>query len=251
MAVDTQLTTAPDPTVIYGLIDPRTQECRYVGKAKDAVKRGYLHVCESQLRRKTYKNHWIKSLLREGQRPEMIVLEETTSANWKEAETFWIGYLRFLGARLTNATSGGDGVHDPSPEAREKMGAACRGKNRTFTPEHKAKIAAANRRRATDPAWLMHARSNLAKNRNLRGHDWSQEARQRASMSGKRRWIKQSKEERLAFSAAGFKARVAKYKREIFCAVCETKFSVVDIKAMYCSGTCRQRAYRQRQSGAV
>lgn len=236
---------------IYGLIDPRTNECRYVGKAKDAVKRGYLHVCESQLRPKTYKNHWIKSLLREGQRPEMVILEETTPANWKEAEIFWISYLRFLGARLTNATSGGDGVHDPSPETREKMGAASRGKKRNFSEEHKAKIAAANRRRAKDPAWLCRARDNLAKYRNVTGHAWSLESRDKASKSAKKLAAAKSPDERRAFALRGVRARIEKMCRTLNCLICGDEFETIAHNAKYCSGACCTRAYRNRQMEAV
>lgn len=235
---------------IYGLIDPRSKECRYVGKAKDAVKRGYLHVCESQLRRKTYKNHWVKSLLREGHRPEMIILEETTPANWKEAEIFWISYLRFLGARLTNATSGGDGVHDPSPETREKMGDSCRGKKRTFTSEHKAKIAAANRERATDPVWLAQARENLEKNRNVNGHAWKAESRLKASAAQQRRSMRKTPEERREFAMTGVRAR-QKNVRRLFCDICSNEFRAIQANAMYCSGVCRQRAHRARQVGVI
>ena len=161
--------SATSQIAIYALLDPRTRACRYVGKSKHATVRGYQHLCASQLAPATHRNRWIKSLLSIGLKPEVVVLEETSSAEWQEDEMFWIAYLKGLGADLTNATAGGDGLHEPSPETREKIGAAGRGKRKTFTPEHRAKIAAANRERAKNPIWLEAARATLAKHRNMLG----------------------------------------------------------------------------------
>ena len=157
--------SATSQVTIYALLDPRTRACRYVGKSKHATVRGYQHLCASQLAPATHRNHWIKSLLFIGLKPEVVVLEETSSAEWQEDEMFWIAYLKGLGADLTNATAGGDGLHDPSPETREKIGASCRGKSKVFSAEHKRKIGEANRQRAKDPTWRANACETLKRAR--------------------------------------------------------------------------------------
>ena len=174
-------------TFIYALLDPRDGTLRYVGKSNNPTVRRYEHVCASQLFAKTHRNNWIKSLLENGHKPEMVVLEEVPSSEWKTSESWWIEYWKFLGANLVNGTSGGDGLHNPSKEVREKIGASCRGKRKVFTDEHKAKIAQRNRDRALNPVWLEKARYNMNLIRNKIGHVWSVESRLKASESAKRR----------------------------------------------------------------
>ncbi len=48
---------------VYGLIDPRTGELRYIGKAQNLTRRLRQHLQPSELRANTYKVHWIKELL--------------------------------------------------------------------------------------------------------------------------------------------------------------------------------------------
>lgn len=66
--------------VIYGLIDPNTKELRYVGYAKDMRKRFNQHHRLSVLKKNTHKNNWIKSLLVQGQKAELIIIEEYQTA---------------------------------------------------------------------------------------------------------------------------------------------------------------------------
>ncbi|KRQ11648.1 hypothetical protein AOQ73_06120 [Bradyrhizobium pachyrhizi] len=69
------------------------------------------------------------------------------AADWRECERRLIRALRLLHPGGANISDGGEGtpgvVH--SQEARAKMSAA--GKGRKFTPEHRARIGDANRRR--------------------------------------------------------------------------------------------------------
>jgi hypothetical protein len=60
--------------VIYGLIDPNTKELRYIGKTKNLKDRIYNHYKKEKLKPNTYKNNWLKSLLKLNQRAEIIVL---------------------------------------------------------------------------------------------------------------------------------------------------------------------------------
>ena len=180
-------TTSQPTSYIYGLIDPTNGMLRYIGKSNNPLVRRYQHVCASQLAAKTHRNHWIKSLLVNGNKPEVVVLEEIPDSEWEIAESWWIEYWKFLGASLVNGTSGGDGLHNPTIEVRRKIGDSTRGKKRVFTEEHKSKIAQRNRERVDDPEWLSNARKNLALNRNKIGHLWSAESRLKASESAKRR----------------------------------------------------------------
>lgn len=108
-------------TAIYALLDPRTNEVRYVGKAKDPKLRYASHKC---VRGYSHRANWIRSLQRCGYDPEMVILEE--SEDWAESESFWIEYLMSLGARLTNLSKGGESGPvgwSPNQEQRNKMSA--------------------------------------------------------------------------------------------------------------------------------
>lgn len=92
---------------IYGLKDPITEKIRYVGKAQTPRRRLTVHLH----RAKAYKTHvyqWIRSLLRLGLRPDLVILEEVEHQFWPEAEKKWIAYFKRNGNYLTNATDGGD-----------------------------------------------------------------------------------------------------------------------------------------------
>lgn len=93
---------------VYALVDPTTNEARYVGWSKSPSKRLAQHCRASTLRRDaSYKGRWVAGLMERGVKPELIVLEDGPD-DWREAEQFWIAYLRSLGARLTNIQPGGE-----------------------------------------------------------------------------------------------------------------------------------------------
>jgi hypothetical protein len=113
-------------TSIYALLDPNTAEVRYVGKSVNPALRYASHI-HSRLHPRTHCGKWIRSLAIKGHRPEMVILED--SADWHEAEPFWISYFKFLGARLTNHSTGGEMGpigYTPSHEARTKMSSSQR-----------------------------------------------------------------------------------------------------------------------------
>lgn len=94
--------------VIYALIDPTNTQLKYVGQTKRSAKeRLRQHICEARSHRShTYCHKWIRKLLSQGSYPEIEVLETTNELD--PAEVFWIQYWKFLGARLTNLTGGGE-----------------------------------------------------------------------------------------------------------------------------------------------
>jgi hypothetical protein len=155
-------------TYIYALIDPSTNQCRYVGKADNPVRRLQRHLQKKRLQDATYKAAWLRQVVEKGLAPEMLVLEEVPKDTWKESECFWIGYFRMIGAQLTNGTSGGDGgcfkgsanpmfgrkgpAHPaygkPRPkDVVDKIRAKQVGRKRKLDPEALERIKEANRRR--------------------------------------------------------------------------------------------------------
>lgn len=143
---------------IYALNDPTRQhlgKTRYVGKAKNPYERYEWHL-DFNHREKTHKANWIRSLLRIGQAPILEILDEVPETEWQFWEKEWIRLYRALGFQLTNGTDGGEGLHNPSIDIREKIGRARRGKKlpeawcraireRVFSPETRAKMSDAMR----------------------------------------------------------------------------------------------------------
>ncbi len=133
-----------DNTNIYVLIDPRTNEVRYIGKADNPLDRLKHHLTPKQLRKKTAKNSWLKNLLAHSAKPILQILEIVPMRNWEERERYWIAYYQKLGFRLTNGTEGGDGGA-PSEEARRKISITLKG--RKLPPEQRQKMSAAHKGR--------------------------------------------------------------------------------------------------------
>lgn len=129
-----------DTTFIYGLNDPETGECRYVGKANDPHDRlfgtgGHIYDC------KTKKHHcanWIRSLVTRGLVPHLEILQEVPKSEWKLWERVWIKASRKIGMNLTNSTDGGENPPSHkgkkrSLETRKKLSESKRGeKNPLF-----------------------------------------------------------------------------------------------------------------------
>ena len=133
---------------IYGLIDPRSNKIRYVGKTNNPDQRLFDHVRHSK-HKTTYKDKWIRSLLEIGLKPTITILEECGD-NWAEREIHHIS----LYENLTNLTKGGEGLngyiftethkknisenhHDVSKENNPMFG-------RTHTDEVKEKLRRVN-----------------------------------------------------------------------------------------------------------
>lgn len=127
-------------TVIYGAVDPRSEELRYVGKVhrKDgedddgAIRRRFRgHRYDGKKPLQSHRHKWLRALSKAGVEPEAFAIETVGNSSWEEAERFWITYFRFLGCRLVNATDGGEGItghrHDPETIEKIKAGRARRG----------------------------------------------------------------------------------------------------------------------------
>lgn len=94
-------------TYIYGLVDPRDDSIRYVGKSNNPKKRLYYHIKESKNKNSCHRHHWINSLL--PLRPEIIILEKVSVDKWQQREIFWIDRAKEIYDNLTNNAKGGLG----------------------------------------------------------------------------------------------------------------------------------------------
>lgn len=86
---------------VYALIDPRTSEAKYIGLTRlrlDKRLNGHLSTGASVAVSK-----WVEELSIFNIKPEILSVEENVSeADANEAETFWINYMKVLGAKLLN-----------------------------------------------------------------------------------------------------------------------------------------------------
>ena len=100
---------------IYMLIDPKSNQVRYVGKTTNINRRLRRHINERFLH-DSYKDRWIRKLIDNNILPEIEVVDEVEKSNWGYWEKFYISYFNYLGCELTNGTSGGD--EPPSTKGR-------------------------------------------------------------------------------------------------------------------------------------
>ncbi len=125
-------------TYIYVLIDPRTSEIKYVGKANNLKKRYIAHFVDCTMYN-TKRTCWIKSLISKGLVPIVKVIEQCPLTIWKEREIYWIA--NFI--NLVNGTSGGEGNHNLPEESRKRIseGSKKYSTGRKLSEETKAKIS--------------------------------------------------------------------------------------------------------------
>lgn len=120
---------------IYGLVDPRNNVIRYVGKTKNTlVHRLSKHMCE-QPKHNTHKHNWILSLKRINLKPIIIELEKCNEYNWVEREQFWINKID----NLTNLTAGGEGTNFFADQVLVKISEAL--KKKWDEPEYRKNIS--------------------------------------------------------------------------------------------------------------
>lgn len=113
---------------IYGLVDPTTNELRYVGQTIQKLNRRLTgHILDKNINHKTC---WIKGLKSKGLKPEIFLIDEVDDIKY---EIFYISYFKSIGCDLLNVSSGGEtgnglkGDKHPmwgrkhTPEALEKM----------------------------------------------------------------------------------------------------------------------------------
>ena len=136
-------------TKIYTLKHPDTNEIRYVGKTIQQLKyRLATHISRSKKYRYAYVNCWIYSLLQEGKKPIIELIEEVENNQWEEKKIYWIQYYSTR-TRLTNFQLGG-GHSNVGKELKEEhkkaISESLKGKprdeetKRKISESHKGKI---------------------------------------------------------------------------------------------------------------
>ncbi len=160
------------PTFIYGLVDPRTHQLRYIGKTVLTPEKR-LTVHNWRARKHPHKRHsmaWLVGLEKAGYVAEIVVIEEVAAGqDWVEAEQFWIAYFRMVGANLCNHTDGGEGRlgRTRSPAEIEKLKTSLpRGEKhyrygKSMPPHVAAALAEGSRKMRADP--VRNARARLAR----------------------------------------------------------------------------------------
>ena len=168
---------------IYCLIDPITNQVRYVGKAADIQKRFHRHLSE---KRGTHKNNWIQSLASRGLKPIISVVQslyDCTDEDWQNAEIFWINYYKSKGCNLCNLDSGGKSGFLKSKETKEKMSAAQR-KRAPISEETRLKMRLAKLGKKQSPKAIEAAHSPL------RGRKRSDEIKEKISEAKRAGWAR-------------------------------------------------------------
>lgn len=132
--------------------------CFYIGKGMG----GRVHSKKRNI-------HWHNVVQKHGGLRAAIVADFADGEAALLHEQELIELARAMGARLCNLTDGGDGARNPVPEVREKMAAAKRGKPRSFSPEHKAKLSASATGRKLAREVLAHRRRAVV---NLDTGEW-------------------------------------------------------------------------------
>lgn len=127
-----------DISYIYALCYP-SNNIRYIGVSKNPEKRFRQHINPSNLKNKTHKNDWIKSLLSQNLIPELLIIESVVYEEHQEREKFWIQYYKNNGCDLVNGTEGGDGMQTPSQSTRDKMVANATGNKNMLGKRHSNK----------------------------------------------------------------------------------------------------------------
>lgn len=128
---------------IYYLMDPETNQIRYVGKTVSTLReRLYSHIYNTKI--KTHKSGWIKSLKTRGLKPTIELIEEVSDDIWADEERFYISYFRFLGFDLTNMSDGGELDNTGKKFSKETVGKMSRaqlGKRHTLESKNKMSIS--------------------------------------------------------------------------------------------------------------
>lgn len=206
--------------IIYVLVDPRTGEFRYIGMTRFGLSRPKMHSGLAENGERSHKANWIRQLHSLDLEYEVEVLEILLAIeDLPLAEIKWISCYRGMGARLTNATDGGEGMLNPLEDLRSKLALGAKeswtpergvklaevNRAREYTPEDRARLSAAQKKRYSDPCErekaaatqrgkkaTPEARANMSKaqlgNQHSRGRKHPPETRAKMSAAQKKRW---------------------------------------------------------------
>lgn len=146
---------------IYLLIDPRFDTVRYVGKSNLPKRRYNQHVSGAK-RSKIHKNHtsaWIHSLISNGLKPELFIIDEVNEVEWEFWEKHYISLYRSWGFDLTNHENGGkSGSTLVSLKTRQRISLALRGncnkRGKKLSNEQKINCGNGRRGKSNSYEWI-------------------------------------------------------------------------------------------------
>lgn len=139
------------PFLIYALVDPSNESIFYVGRSSSGLRRPQHHLLPCILKSSKLPVHnKIRQICAKGQVPRIEILEECEAASeLNSAEQYYIREERREGHKLFNVTDGGDGMygHKHSPETREKISRAQKGRHLTPAQIEKMRVAKTGQRK--------------------------------------------------------------------------------------------------------
>ena len=180
--------------LIYGLVDPRTDELRYIGRSSNGLERPRYHVWYVKCGNyplTTRCQAWIKSLLNIDREPQFIVLEDFEIANddiLNSAEKRLIAHHRLCGCNLTNHTDGGEGSigYKHTKESLDKISKSSKGRQARLgmktSDVTKKRISKSQQGKTTS----VETRRKMSNSH--RGKKVSDETRRKMSEAAKLRW---------------------------------------------------------------
>ena len=139
-------------TAIYQLVDPRTNETRYIGKTGNTLNRRLWEHIHNARGGNQHRDYWIAELARFDLKPRIELIEEIDIEDADDTERYWIRFCRLVGCRLTNKTDGGDGQREgwtPPDGYTERQRTAQL--KRFEDPAAREKLSTAQHRRYEDP----------------------------------------------------------------------------------------------------
>jgi len=126
---------------IYKLIDPTSNEIRYIGLTFNDLKQRLKSHCSEKST--SHKSNWIKKLKSIGLKPIIESIEENISSYDEvcNREIYWIDKLKSEGHPLTNMASGGNKNKKMSDETRKLMSESAKNRKiKTFLSEKTKKV---------------------------------------------------------------------------------------------------------------
>ena len=146
---------------IYGIVNPITNELRYIGQTVNFNKRKSEHLYRAKtLKSSWYLYNWINSMLSDNIKPEFIIIDEVSIESLDYWEIFYISYFKSIGCNLTNYASGGNsrGGYNHTQEFKDYLSNKYKGRKpwntgKKLSKEHKENIVKNHRKPKEFSAW--------------------------------------------------------------------------------------------------